>query len=65
MPIAVAPPASVMVMIAEAQRAVYGPDAGADGPSDNSAHGACGSITSMRAFLGTADQALRLSDDRG
>lgn len=53
-----------MMMIAEAQRTVHGPDASADGPSNNSAHRACGSIASMRALLGTADQALRLRDYR-
>lgn len=49
-----------MVMVAQSQRTVYCPDASANGASNYCAHGTCDSITSMRAFLGAADQTLRV-----
>jgi hypothetical protein len=63
MPITV-PPVATMMMISEAQCAVYSPNAGADGAAYDSSHGTCGSITSMGALLGAADQALRMRNHR-
>ena len=54
------PPIAAMVMVAQSQRTVYCPDASANGASNYCAHGTCNSITSMRAFLGAADQTLRV-----
>ncbi len=49
-----------MMMVPEAQRAIYSTDAGADRATNDSSYRTRGSITSMGAFLSAPDQALGL-----
>jgi hypothetical protein len=53
-----------MIMISEAQCTVDSCDASADRASNDSSRRTRGSITSMRAFLCTAYQALRMRKHR-
>jgi hypothetical protein len=49
------PPIAAMMMVPEPQRTVHGPNAGANGASNNSSDGTRSPIASMGAFLRASD----------